>query len=259
MKKEIVYIRDQYFEGLNAVSSDERLSSLEKLVKLEGGIPEPIDNVNNHIHTTYSFSPYSPAKAVYMACRNRLSTAGIMDHDSIAGAEEFIQAGKIAGIAATVGIECRVKMDGTPLKGRRINNPDQNSVAYVALHGVPHQNIKMVNDFFAPYREYRNKRNAKMCDKITELMKPYGITLDFEKDVLPLSLYNEGGSVTERHICMGLVNAIRSVYKTPGQVISFLTDKMGLALSDRQKGMITDDDSLYADYDILGLLKGNLV
>ena len=27
---------------------------------------------------------------------------------------------------------------GTPLEGRRLNNPDQISVAYVTLHGIPH-------------------------------------------------------------------------------------------------------------------------
>ena len=54
-----------------------------------------------------------------------LTTAGIMDHDSISGAKEFIEAGRIIGIATTIGVECRVDFSQTPLKGRRINNPDQ--------------------------------------------------------------------------------------------------------------------------------------
>lgn len=47
-------------------------------------LPAPPDTyyVNNHIHTTYSFSPYNPTEAVYMAWKNGLKTAGIMDHDS---------------------------------------------------------------------------------------------------------------------------------------------------------------------------------
>ena len=94
-------------------------------------------HVNNHIHTNYSFSPYSPSKAIWMAFKSGLSTAGIMDHDSISGAIEFIEAGKIAGIATTIGIECRTDFSATPLNGRRINNPDQDSIAYVAIHGIP--------------------------------------------------------------------------------------------------------------------------
>ncbi len=250
-------MREKYFAELNAPTAERRLEALEKLIKLEGGIPEPIDNVNNHIHTTYSFSPYSPTKAVYMATANRLSTAGIMDHDSIAGAEEFIEAAKIAGIASTVGIECRVKMDKTAIGMRKINNPDQDGVAYVALHGVPHQNIKMVNDFFAPYRAKRNLRNIKMCQNITDIMKPYGITLDFERDVLPLSLYSEGGSVTERHICMALAQKIK---KTDiNETVKFLVEDMKLPLSAKQIDTLKANIPEYIDYDILGILKGNLV
>ena len=85
--------------------------------------------VNNHIHTTYSFSPYTPAMAVEMAKMNGLETAGCMDHDSAGGSWEFIEAGKKYGMPVTVGVECRVDMSKTPLNGRRINNPDQDSVA----------------------------------------------------------------------------------------------------------------------------------
>ncbi|MBQ0111165.1 MAG: PHP domain-containing protein, partial [Oscillospiraceae bacterium] len=83
--------------------------------------PQTVESVNNHIHTTYSFSPYSPTKAVYMAFCAGLKTAGIMDHDSIAGAKEFIKAGEIAGISTTVGLEVRVKMNGSKFFDRRYN------------------------------------------------------------------------------------------------------------------------------------------
>lgn len=107
--------------------------------------------VNNHIHTIYSFSPYSPAMALYLSWKNGLKTAGIMDHDSLAGAEEFLAAGEILGMPVTVGLECRIHMAG-PLSGRRLNNPDQKSVAYVASTAFPHQHIQTVQAFFAPLR-----------------------------------------------------------------------------------------------------------
>ena len=132
---------------------------------LRGERPAPEDTiyVNNHIHTTYSFSPYNPTAAVYMAWQNGLKTAGIMDHDSVGGAREFLEAAQVIGMPVTCGVECRVDMSKTALNGRRINNPDQKSVAYVAMHGIPHQNIEKVDAFFAPYREKRNERNRKMC------------------------------------------------------------------------------------------------
>ena len=173
---------------------------VDKTKRGELSAPEDTVYVNNHIHTTYSFSPYNPTEAVYMAWQNGLKTAGIMDHDSASGIREFLEAAAVIGMPVTCGVECRVDMSMTALNGRRINNPDQKSVAYVAMHGIPHQNIEAVDAFFAPYRAKRNERNRKMCQNITDLVAPYGLSLDFDADVLPLSNYAKGGSVTERHI-----------------------------------------------------------
>lgn len=227
-----------------------------------GELPEPPETiyVNNHIHTTYSFSPYTPTKALYMAWQNGLRTAGIMDHDSVGGAREFLAASEIIGMPVTVGVECRVDMSHTPLNGRRINNPDQLSVAYVAMHGIPHCNLAAVGRFFAPYRERRNERNRAMCENITRLVSPYGLSLDFDADVLPISNYSKGGSVTERHILFALTKKITALYNTPAEVVAFLR-KMNIAVSEKAEKLIlagreTPD---FYEYDILGVLKSSMV
>ncbi len=232
--------------------------------KVDAGLlPAPEDTiyVNNHIHTTYSFSPYDPTAAVYMAWKNGLKTAGIMDHDSAAGAKEFIEAAAVLGMPVTCGVECRVDMSMTKLNGLRINNPDQKSVAYVTMHGIPHQNIDAVDAFLAPYREKRNERNRKMCKNITELVSPYGLSLDFDEDVLPLSNYHKGGSVTERHILYALAKKIIARYDSPEKVLNFLTKEMGLAIPEKVQAQIAagnETPDFYA-YDILGALKSNMV
>ena len=71
-------------------TAEQRLEHLKKLC--EGDFPETEGDVNNHIHTFYSFSPYSPSEAVYNAKKAGLKTAGIMDHDSVSGCREFIAA-----------------------------------------------------------------------------------------------------------------------------------------------------------------------
>jgi len=199
-------------ERLNAADKNLRLDALRKLAqKHEAGEinqPQFVDNVNNHIHTTYSFSPYSPTKAVYMAWSSGLATAGIMDHDSVGGAEEFIEAGKIIGLPVTVGFECRVSVQGTPLEGKRINNPDQRSVAYLTMHGIPHQMLEEAESFLAPYRAKRNDRNILMLNKLNDYLASYDIRLGFGRDVLPLSEHVSGGSVTERHLLYALSSAI---------------------------------------------------
>jgi len=217
--------------------------------------------INNHIHTTYSFSPYTPTQAVEAAQKNGLLTAGIMDHDSVGGAKEFIEAGKKLGMPITVGVECRIDMSKTRLNGKRINNPDQISVAYVAMHGIPHQNIDAVADFFVPYRAFRNERNAAMCENISDIVKNCGLSLDFDKDVLPLSNYSIGGSVTERHILYALVKKITAKYTTPEEVMSFLKNKMELPVSAKAEAQILAgrETPAFYEYDILGVLKGNMV
>lgn len=191
--------------ALNAGGREERLSALRTACAAAAFPPADPRCVNNHIHTTYSFSPYSPSAAVYAARDAGLSVCGIVDHDSMGGAPEFIEAGQIAGIPVTVGVECRVSMAGTPFSSRRTNNPDQKGLSYMALHGVPHRRIKLVQDFFGPRREKRNERSRRMLEGLNALM---GTALDFERDVLPLSQYADGGTVTERHLMLALARAL---------------------------------------------------
>jgi hypothetical protein len=127
-----------------------------------------------------------------------------MDHDSAAGTKEFIEASKIINFPVTVGLECRCSFKNTPYNGMSINNPDQKSVAYMAMHGIPHRKIDEVQRFFTPYRRKRNERNRKMLDNLNTKLMPYGIFPDFDSDVLPYTLYNEGGSVTERSLMYAL-------------------------------------------------------
>lgn len=250
-------------EGLNHDDVNIRLDSLRKLKEAinRGEIASPAagNDVNNHIHTTYSFSPYSPTKAIWMAYNAGLKTAGIMDHDSISGAMEFIEAGRIIGIATTIGVECRADFSRTSLAGRRINNPDQKSNAYIAFHGIPHSKIEAVKDFFAPYLAQRIKRNILMVDRINDIMKPFGIILDFEKDVKPLSRYEEGGSITERHILFALSLKLVELLGKGRKMVEFLEDKLGLKLSAKVLGYLMEEDNPYYEYDLLGALKSDMV
>lgn len=194
-----------------------------------------------------------------MAYNAGLQTAGIMDHDSLSGAREFIEAGKIVGILTTIGVECRVNMKNTPLGDKRINNPDQKGIAYCTMHGVPHQHIDEVVDFFKPYVAKRNERNRKMIDRINELTEAYGIHTDFDKDVVPLSEFVNGGSITERHLLFALSKKITERFGKGEAVVKFLTEDMGIAVSGKVKGFLEDSDNVNYEYDLLGALKSNLV
>ena len=253
----------KFVEALNAPEKAERLDALRRLKALQPEVAKSrfgeIDQVNNHIHTTYSFSPYSPAKAVYTAWQSGLITAGIMDHDSISGAEEFIEAGEIVGIATTIGFEHRVDMRNTPFEGRLMNNPDQRSVAYLVMHGVPHQHIGRVREFIRPYREHRIKRNREMVENINRIPELKGIHLDFDKDVLPVSMYHDGGGVTERHILFALAKKMTENIGAGKEMVNFLKEKLNIPVTGGNLERLMDaGNNMYA-YFLLNVLKGFLV
>jgi len=257
------YTETELVEMLNAADKNTRLDALRELREMieRGELKATIagNDVNNHVHTTYSFSPYSPTSAVWHAYRAGLKTVGIMDHDSIAGAREFLEAADIIGILATIGVECRVDMSKTPLGDKRFNNPDQEQVAYMALHGVPHQSIDRITEFFVPLTAERGVRNRAMTARINELMKPHDIALDYDADVVTISQLGDGGSVTERHLLFALCHKLTDRFGRGSAMAEFLKHEMDIPLSSNVEEVLCDAANPYYDYDLLGALKSDLV
>ncbi len=240
---------------LNAPTKAERLQNLKEVLKTTQFPPMVPQYINNHIHTTYSFSPYSPTAAVYAARMEGLCTAGIIDHDSISGAEEFLEAAKLVDMPVTIGMEARISMDGTRLEGRRTNNPDQVGVSYMTIQSVPHDKVSVLTEFFKPYQDARHARNRKMIEKINALV---GVELDYDRDVLPLSQAHDNGGVTERHLMYALaISLVNKVGK--GQAMIDELTRLGMSLSEKQQKMLLDTEYPFYEYDVLGMLKGTFV
>ncbi|AGC67866.1 PHP domain-containing protein [Thermoclostridium stercorarium subsp. stercorarium DSM 8532] len=251
-------------DKLNHPDKNTRLEALKELYRLylEGKITKDavdFEYVNNHIHTTYSFSPYSPAKALWMAFKSGLQTAGIMDHDSVGGVFEFIEAGKILNMATTVGMELRIDMSGTSLKDKRINNPDQKGIAYVAMHGIPHTQLGRVESFIKPYQEARNIRNRAMVENINGIMNKYGISLDFDKDIVPVSMAHDGGTITERHLLYALSEKITAMTGKGTKTVNFIRNDLQIPLSPKLEAYLSDEGNPFYEYDLLGVLKSHMV
>ena len=250
--------KQEILKLLNAPSAEERLTNLETLIASEAQPPEVKPQyANNHSHTIYSFSPYSPTAAVYFARSEGLNTCGIMDHDSIAGAREFRRAGKIASMGTTCGFEARVSLKDTPFADRRTNHPDQAGAAYMAFHSVPCESFDKAQKRLHALAGIRNERNRLMTDKINGIMQPYGISLSFDRDVEPISMYGQGGTVTERHLLYALgLKIIERVGKE--NVLSFLENELKIRPSEKAALRLKDTESEHFTYDLLGVLKSEL-
>ena len=249
---------DELTANLNAKTVSERLDALRAVRKqIDEGLfvlPEPDGNVNNHIHTIYSFSPYSPTKAVFTARMAKLSAAGIIDHESVGGVLEFRKAGRIMGLPTTAGFEMRVDFSGTPLGGRRINNPDQESTAYITIQGLADTRLEAAEIFLKPIREAREERNRRMCARLSEVS---GIGLDYDKDVAPLSERSHGGSVTERHLLCALSMKLIGQYGKGQALRDRLASYPGIGKDAAAK--LNDPDDVLFLFDLIGALKAGFV
>ena len=246
--------------SLDSKSVEERLASVKALGEsIKAGVKQT-DEVNNHVHSTYSFSPYSPAEIPARAKEAGLGTVGIMDHDSVSGCEEFLNAAKAIGIAATAGCEIRVNMDGTLVEGRKTNNPDEPNVSYIAFHGIPRNQFAAVTEFLKPITMARIARDRKEVERLNAKLAQLGAPqLDFEKDVMAISEAANGGSITERHILYALSLKLIAKLGKGAALVAFVEAQMQIPVPGKLKAVLLDLNNPHYAYDLLGVFKSALV
>ena len=260
---------NQYPAAINdpSISKAERIQALTEWEKRRDPGPnqEKIE-INNHIHTFYSFSPYSPSMAALMAADASLAAAGSVDHDSIAAAEEMLAACAILGIGGCVGIEVRVSFkngaDGKsgPFAPRKMNNPDSPGIAYMTIQGIPRPSIQAAADMLAPIRAERLKRSTSMIVSANAILREAGLSeIDFERDVVARSKYDEGGGITERHLLAAMAEKIIQKYGKGPELPEGLKAKMGIAVPVKIGGLLSDPENPHYLYDLLGILKSGFL
>jgi hypothetical protein len=222
--------------------------------------PVPQEEVNNHVHSVYSFSPYTPTEIARRAKAAGLKTVGIMDHDSVGGCREFLEACRAEGIAGTVGFEMRVNMDGTAVEGRKTNNPDEPNISYIAIHGIPATRLDRCAEFLQPIHHARIERDRAEVERLNAILSERGApTLDFDRDVIPLSKAPEGGSITERHILYALALKLIERFGKGAPLVDFVEKKMRIPLPERLRELLLDTENPHYAYDLLGAFKSGLV
>ena len=250
---------DKVISSLNSTIKEERLSACKAIGQGQKDSllsRTVLQEVNNHVHTMYSFSPYYPSMAAFKAWQAGLTIVGSVDHDSISASREMKEASALIGIASTTGFELRVSFKNSPFKNKKINNPDSKGIVYMVIHGVKLSAIEEVKEFLLPVQYARNLRNKKQVQALNGLINTSGLPLlDFEKDVLPLSLSKEGGSVTERHILFALAKKIQDHLKSQEAIVAFLTSTLKIEIPEALKQRLLDTTNEHFLYDLLGLFK----
>jgi hypothetical protein len=251
-----------------ALDKTERLLALRNLEENTpiAGFDRTSAEINNHIHTIYSFSPYSPSMAALLARDSKLGAAGSVDHDSIAAAEEMLDACAILGIGGCVGFELRVSFkngpDGKPgpFASRKINNPDSTGLAYMSVQGIPKQSIKKAVEFLVPLRAERLKRSQAMIVSANVILKDSGFSeIDFYQDIIAKSKYAEGGGITERHLLAAIAEKIILNFGKGLSLTEGLKLKMGIEIPPKQSTLLNDPNNTHYVYDLLGILKAEFL
>ena len=117
-------------------------SLCEKVKKGEIELPQPGTDVNLHCHTFFSYNSYgySPSRFAWLAKKQGLAVAGIVDFDVLDGVEEFLDAAKKLNLKAVAGIETRVYVP--QFSSRVINSPGEPGISYHMGVGFPSANLK---------------------------------------------------------------------------------------------------------------------
>lgn len=245
----------------SGLPAQRRLSALSRYVSSYGkDFPPFSGEINNHIHTIYSFSPYTPSKAALMARMAGLSVAGSVDHDSIGAAREMRAACDIAGIGCVTGFELRVSFRGTPFAETKLNNPDSAGIAYMTVQGVPEMSIDAADVFLRPLRTARHARNRKMLEVLNGMIRKEGLpVLDYDRDVLPSSKSSEGGGVTERHILYAFAKMLEAEFGRGAALTGEIRKRFSLPLSGKIEERLLDSANPHYVYDLLGVLKSGFM
>ena len=242
---------------------DDRVGALRRWLDSGQELPPLTTESNNHIHTIYSFSPYTPTMACRRGREAGLQVVGSVDHDSVAAAGEMRDAGAILGMGVVTGFECRVMLHSVdevaagraPFADRKLNNPDSAGVAYMTVQGIPAHARQEAEDFLRPIRTARLERTRRMTERANEVLAALGApTLSFEDDVTGISQYASGGTVTERHLLYAMSQSLIACFGR-GESLTDGLQGMGIAIPEPLRDAFADAENRFLPHDLLGLLK----
>jgi hypothetical protein len=243
------------------LAPEERLVALRKYAASFSG-REISGEINNHIHTIYSYSPYTPSMAALQAREAGLAAAGSVDHDSAEAAGELKAACAELGIGGCSGFEIRVSFkkhpDGSasPFAERKINNPDSAGYVYMTVQGIPAKTLPKAAAFLAPIREKRLSRSKAMIEKANGLFEEAHLPLiDFENDIVKQSQYGRGGEITERHLMAAAALKLVEKYGKGHSLVGGIRQSLGITVNEKLEKLLSDPANPHYLYDLLGILK----
>jgi hypothetical protein len=139
----------------------------------------------------------------------------------------------------------------------RINNMYQTDTVNLYMACIPAEALPRVQQWADGFRVKANERLSRMLAGINKKYKSYGIRIDFDRDVLPLSLFAEGGTATEYHLIAALAKKLVERFGRGQILLRFLTHELKVTLTEKMKSGVLDVSAGARAYllDIANVLK----
>lgn len=240
---------ERLIEKLNSKSSFARKGALKELKKREQYDsslvpPQNQSEVNTSIHTYYSFSPYSPTLAAYMAYKNGIKFVGVSDYGSLKAGEEFTYACKKLGLSCICGFESTLLLD----KGEE---------ALCSFYSLSEQALADFKQLLAIFREQCRLRAVKVLEKINAKLQAYSLSISFEKDVLKLIKNKKEGTITLKHLYMATGIKLQERFSRGKELARFLRNTLCLDIEEGVYNLLCDANNPFYNYDLISALRHN--
>lgn len=186
----------------------------------------PVHNLHGHTFFSYNCYGYSPSRYAWLAFRHGFEAVGAVDFDVVDALEEFYEATRLLNLRSVVSLESRVFVP--EFSTRVINSPGEPGVAYhMAIGFTERPKNPDAAKFLQSMRESSERRNRDLLARVNAFTAP--VTLDYEKDVLPLT---PKANATERHIVLAYARKAAAVFPDAAKLAEYWKQKLSAAEAD---------------------------
>ena len=207
-----------------AERKDALLALCEKVKAGEIELPPTGKYVNLHCHTFFSYNTYgySPSRFAWLARKEGLAVAGVVDFDVLDALEEFLEAARLLGLKGCAGLETRVFVP--EFSDRVMTSPGEPGITYHMGVGFPKADLEgRQKEFLLNLRRTAQQRNRDLIGRVNQYIRP--VELDYERDVLVLT---PSGNPTERHICLAYTRKAGEIFSQTDALARFWSEKLAV-------------------------------
>lgn len=203
-----------------------------------------LKEINLNIHTDFSFSPYTPSLAAYMAYKSGVKVACSCDYGTEFANEEFIYSCNVLGISALNGFEVTL-------------SDKEGKECLASFYSITPECKQEFKPLLTSFREQCVQRAKIVCEKINRKLRKYDMSLDFDKDVYKFVKGKKGATLTLKHVYMATAVKLEQKFGKGRRLAEFLRTTLCLDILEGEYNLLCDANDPFYRYDLISALRHN--